>query len=266
VPPAGGSPQDIALITGASSGIGQALARRIARAGRHLVLVARRLERLEQLAHELITAHGIDAHVIRQDLVEPGAAGALVREVESRGLVVDWLVNNAGFGTAGRFDRLPLARELDQVRLNVAVPIELTGRCLPGMVARGRGVVMNVGSRSAFGPMAYCAAYAASKAFVLSFSEAIAAELRGTGVQVVCVCPGFTRTEFQARAGIDTRGIPGMAWLSAEQVADEAVRAVGRKTVLVNGGVNRIMTTMMRIAPRGFVARAAGAFLRPRGA
>ncbi|TMB19532.1 MAG: SDR family oxidoreductase [Deltaproteobacteria bacterium] len=258
--------QEVALVTGASSGIGEALARRLARDGRHLVLVARRGDRLEALARELTDVHGVAAHVIAKDLVEPGAARELLDDVGRRGFTVDWLVNNAGFGTVGRFDRLPVDGELNEVRLNVEVLVELTGRCLPAMVARKAGVVMNIASMGAFAPGPYMATYAATKAFVLSFSEGIAAELRGTGVQVLCVCPGFTRTEFQEKAAVDVSGVPSFAWMSAEQVADQAVRAVGHGPVLVNGTMNSLMTAALRFVPRGVVARAVSQFLRPREA
>ncbi|HYY05213.1 MAG TPA: SDR family oxidoreductase, partial [Candidatus Limnocylindria bacterium] len=241
--------QEVALVTGASSGIGEALARRIARDGRHLVLVARRGDRLEALARELAGAHRVAAHVIVKDLVRPGAARELVDEVARRELTIDWLVNNAGFGTVGRFDRLPVERELDEIRLNVEVLVELTARCLPAMVARKSGVVMNIASMAAFAPGPYMATYAATKAFVLSFSEGLAAELGGTGVQVLCVCPGFTRTEFQEKAAVDVSSVPGFAWMSAEQVADQAVRAVGRGPVLVNGAMNSAMTAALRFVP-----------------
>ena len=201
--------QDVALVTGASSGIGEALARRLARDGRPLVLVARRADRLESLARALRAAHGVEAHVLAQDLLRPGAVQAVLAEVDRRGLTVEWLVNNAGFGTA---------------------------------------------------------TYGATKAFVLSFSEAIAAELRGTGVQVLCVCPGFTRTEFQAKAQIDASGVPGFFWMSAEEVADQAVRAVGRDTVLVNGLMNSLATRAMGFVPRSLVARATAAFMKGRAA
>ena len=258
--------QDVALVTGASSGIGEALARRIARDGRHLVLVARRADRLEALARQLEQQHGVKAHVIARDLTEPGAGRALVDEVERRGLTVDWLVNNAGFGTLGRFDQLPVERELEEIRLNVEVLVELTGRCLPGMVARKRGVVMNIASVGAFAPSAYMATYSATKAFVLSFSEAIAVELRGSGVQVLCVCPGFTRTEFQQKAEVDVTTVPSFAWMSAEEVADQAVQAVGRRTVLVNGLMNSLMTGTIRFVPRAALARMVGFLVRPKEA
>ena len=258
--------RDVAVVTGASSGIGEGLARRLARDGRHLVLVARRKDRLETLARELGANHGVTVDVIAADLVRPGAAEELVAEIGRRELAVDWLVNNAGFGTVGRFDRIPVERELEEIRLNVGVLVELTGRCLPAMVARGKGVVMNIASMGGFAPGPYMATYAATKAFVLSFSEAIAAELRGTGVEVLCVCPGFTRTEFQDKAAVDVTGVPNFAWMSADQVADQAVRAVGRGPVLVNGAMNSVVTSLVRVVPRSVTSRLVAAFLRPKEA
>jgi uncharacterized protein len=253
---------DVALVTGASRGIGAALARRIARDGRHLVLTARRLDLLEALAHELESAHGIRATAIASDLGAPGGPAALVEEIARRDLVVDWLVNNAGVGTGGRFDQLPVERELDQIRVNVKAPVELTGLLLPDMIARGRGVVMNLSSIAGFGPMPYSATYGATKAFLLSFSEALAAELSGTGVHVVCVCPGFTRTEFQEKANINVSFLPSFAWMSSEDVADQAVRAARKSGVLVNGTMNNLTAVFMRLAPRGFVARMVAASMR----
>jgi len=246
----------VALVTGASSGIGTALARRIAGEGRDLVLTARRVDRLEALAGEIGGQHQVRAEVIGADLARPGAPAELVAEVERRGLEVEWLVNNAGFGTGGRFDRLPVARELDEIRVNVKAPVELAGRLMPAMVRRGRGAVVNVASVAGFGPMAYTATYAATKAFLISWSEAVAAELRGSGVSVLCVCPGFTRTEFQETAGLDVGGVPGVLWMSAEAVADQAVAAIGRQTVLVTGPLNWLTSVGMRLAPRSAIARA----------
>ncbi len=256
--------QDVALVTGASSGIGDALARRLARDGRHLVLVARRTDRLEALAASLRASSGIEAHAIGADLTRAGAVEGLLADVERRGLTVDWLVNNAGFGTVGPFHELPLERELEQIGLNVEALVELTGRCVPGMVARGRGVVMNVSSVGGYIPSPMMATYTGTKAFVLSFSEAIAAELQGTGVRVLCVCPGVTRTEFQERAAVDTSNVPSFAWQTADEVADEAVRAVAAgQSVIVNGLVNRTMTNTAKFLPRALLVRLAGGLIRP---
>jgi short-subunit dehydrogenase len=255
---------EIALVTGASSGIGEALARRIARDGRHVGLVARRKERLDTLATELGASHRIRAHVLPADLTAPGAVQALVDEVARRELTVDWLVNNAGFGTYGKFQDLPVARELDEIRLNVEALVELTGRFLPGMVARGRGLVMNVSSVGGFVPSPTMATYTATKAFVLSFTETIAAELEGTGVHALCVCPGFTKTDFQSHADVDTSSVPAMAWMSADAVADEAVRAADRGGVLVNGAMNRALTTLIKFMPRSVAMRSVSMMLKPR--
>src|SRR5437762_11741811 len=258
--------RDGSAVPGGGVGTGGARPRRPPRAARPLVLVARRADRLESLARALRAAHGVEAHVLAQDLLRPGAVQAVLAEVDRRGLTVEWLVNNAGFGTGGRFDQLPVARELEEIRLNVEALVEFTGRCLPGMVARRCGSVMNIASMAAFGPMAYSATYGATKAFVLSFSEAIAAELRGTGVQVLCVCPGFTRTEFQEKAHIDASAVPGFFWMSAEEVEDQAVGALGRDTVLVNGFMNSLATTTLRFVPRSLVARATAVFMKGRAA
>jgi uncharacterized protein len=250
-------PTPTVVVTGASSGIGEALARRIARDKRNVALVARRADRLEALARELAASHGVQATAIPVDLVAPDGPATLVAELDRRGLEVDWLVNNAGFGTAGRFHTLPVERELDEITLNAEVPVALTGLVLPGMVARRRGVVVNVASVAGFGPMPFNATYGATKAFLIAFSEALAVELEGTGVHVLCVCPGFTHTEFQEKAKVDASKVPGFAWMTADAVADEAVRAVGRRTVLVNGAVNRVLTTTMRLLPRRLILRTA---------
>jgi short-subunit dehydrogenase len=258
--------QEVALVTGASSGIGAALAQRIARDGRNVVLVARRADRLEALARDIEREGRASAHVVASDLVRDGAARALAAEIDRRGLMVDWLVNNAGFGTAGRFDQLPIERELEEIRLNVQVLVELTGRFLPGMTARGRGAVVNIASVGGFSPGPYMSTYAATKAFVLSFTEGLAAEMRGTGVSVLCVCPGFTRTEFQEHAVVDVSGVPNFVWMSAEEVADQTVRAVGRGPVLVNGFMNSLATSAVRFVPRGLLTRLVAGLLRPKEA
>jgi short-subunit dehydrogenase len=248
--------RSVAAITGASSGIGEALARRLARDRRNLALVARRADRLDVLARDLATAHGIEAVTIPCDLMQREGPATLVAELERRGLEVDWLVNNAGFGTFGRFHELPVERELDEIRLNAAAPVALAGLLVPGMVRRGRGAVVNIASVAGYGPMGLNATYSATKAFLLAFSEALAVDLEGTGVQVLCVCPGFTRTEFQEKAQVDVTQVPAFAWMSADEVAEQTVAAVGQRTVLVNGLLNRAMALGLRLAPRSFVAKA----------
>jgi hypothetical protein len=143
------------------------------------------------------------------------------------------------------------------------VLVDLTGRCLPGMVARGRGAIVNVASVAGFSPSPFMATYAATKAFVLSFSEAIAVELRGSGVQVLCVCPGLTRTEFQEHAKVDVSTLPSFAWMSADTVADQAVRAVGRTTVLVNGTMNAVLAAAARFLPHAVTSRFVTSMLKP---
>ncbi len=258
--------QEIVLITGASSGIGEALAKRLARDGRHLGLVARRADRLEALAQEIQRQHGVTAHSIPMDLTKPGAGRELSDEVERRGLTVDWLVNNAGFGTVGRIDRLPVDKELEEIQLNVAALVDLTTRFTPAMVQRGRGAVINISSVGGFAPGPYMATYCATKAFVLSFTEAIAAELRSTGVKVLCVCPGFTRTAFQDVAEVDASAVPSFAWMSADDVADQAVRAVGHGPVLVNGFMNGVMARMMHLMPHALTSRITESMLKQKTA
>ena len=255
---------EVVLITGASSGIGEALARRVARDGRSVAITARRTERLEETAKEIRSAFGVDTHVLTQDLSDPGAPETLAAQIEERGLVVDWLVNNAGFGTHGRFADMPLERELQEIRLNVMALVELTHRFLPGMLRRGRGLVMNVASVGAYIPSPYMATYTATKAFVLAFSEALSVETKDTGVNVLCVCPGFTRTEFQhnVEEGVANRA-PEFAWMSAADVADEAVRNGQRSGVLVSGLRNRLTTAVLKMTPRSVITSMAGSLLRP---
>ncbi len=258
--------REIALVTGASSGIGEALARRLARDGLHLGLVARRAERLEALAAELRAAHRIEVHTLPTDLTRSGAVAGLVEELARQGLDVDWLVNNAGFGTVGLFHTMPVERELEQIALNVEALVELTGRLLPPMVQRRRGVVMNVASIGAYLPSPRMSTYTATKAFVLSFTEAIAEELRDSGVRVLCVCPGVTRTEFQDRANVETAHVPDFLQQSAEEVADEAVRAVGHGAVVVNGRLNRATLGLLKFVPHVLVTRIASGLIRSREA
>lgn len=257
--------QDFTLITGASSGIGEALARRLAAERRPVALVARRTDRLERLAGELRAAHGSEVQVLTADLTKPGAGEALQAETERRGIVVDWLVNNAGFGTHGRFHELPVAREVEEIQLNVSALVELTGRFLPGMVERRRGAVMNVASVGGFGPGPFMATYCATKAFVLSFTESLAAELRGTGVHVLCVCPGFTRTEFQQKVDtFDTESMPSFVWMTADQVAEQAIAAVGQRTVLVNGMMNALAAGLYKHLPAGITTRLLSGMMKPK--
>ena len=177
-------------MTGASSGIGDRLARQFAAGGFDLILVARREDRLKALAEELSRGHGVSAHALAADLARPAAADEVVDRVKGLGLEVDALVNNAGFANNGPFAEIPEAADLDLIQVNVGSLVHLTKLLLPGMIARGRGWVLNVASTAAFVPGPLMATYFASKAFVLSFSEALGAEVAGTGVVVSALCPG----------------------------------------------------------------------------
>ncbi|MBV9537437.1 MAG: SDR family oxidoreductase [Acidisphaera sp.] len=234
----------MALITGASSGIGAALARVFGRAGHDVVLSARREDRLRALAAEL----GPSARVVPADLRDADAPARLLAAAGP----IDVLVNNAGLGAAGRFDRVDLERHLDVLRVNVMALTALTRLVLPDMVQRGRGRVLNIASTASFQPGPGIGVYCASKAFVLSLSEAVHAELAGTGVTVTAVCPGLTRSEFAEVAGLDTRLFRYA--MTAEAVAEQAVAATlaGRR-LLVTGTGNRLATLGVRLMPRATV-------------
>ena len=246
-----------ALITGASAGIGLELARRFAAGGYALALTARRGDELARIADELKGRYGVPVHVFPLDLAEPGGPAKLHERVTAAGLTVDVLVNNAGFGTLGRFLDTPLEQELAMIRLNVSALAELCGRFVPAMVARGSGRVLNVGSVAGFQPGPLMAMYYATKAFVLSFSEALWVELLGTGVSVTCLAPGPVHTEFAARAGMTrTRLFTGGNVMTAAAVADAGYRAtLAGKRLEVPGLRNKLLTFAVRFAPRRLVLR-----------
>jgi short-subunit dehydrogenase len=241
------------LITGASSGIGADLARQLAARGYNVTLTARRKERLEELADELRDAHDVVADVETCDLGNAAARGRLVRKLQDGEREVVGVCNNAGFGNLGNFLDHDLDEEKNVVTLNVATVHELTGAFLPRMVEQGAGAILNVASTAAFQPLPGFATYAASKAFVHSFSEALHAELSGTGVSVTSLCPGFTRTEFDQRAGAEDAAakLPGFTWMDSEPVAREAIEGMiaGKRTV-VPGVLNKAVSTSGRFVPR----------------
>ncbi len=241
------------VVTGASSGIGAAIATELASRGHSLTLVARREERLRTLATELTSAHGVAAEVIVADLGKPEGREQMVEELRGRARVVEVLVNNAGFGHQADFATSPRERMMEMVDLNVGAVVDLTSRFLTGMVDRGRGSVINVASTAAFQPLPGSAVYAASKSFVLSFSEAIRTELRGTGVTVTAVCPGPVRTEFTEVAGfggVEDR-TPSAVWMSAEEIAQHAVDgAANDRRVVVPGALNRAGALAGQHSPR----------------
>ncbi len=245
------SPRPIALVTGASGGIGAALARELARHGHDLVLAARGVAAMEALAAELREG-GAGATVIAADLARPGAAASLADEIAQRGFAIDALVNNAGLGAAGRFDRCDPVRIGEILQVNIVALTELTRLLLPGMIARGHGRVMLVASVAGFQPGPHMAAYFASKAYVLSLGEALAYELRGTGVSVTVLCPGATATNFFTTAGNDNsimaRHLRRM--MPAEDVARLGYRglAAGRR-VVITGAMNRLVALAGRFMP-----------------
>jgi hypothetical protein len=247
-----------ALVTGASSGIGLAFAEVLARDGHDLVVVARSAPRLEALAHRLHAAHHVTVEVVKADLTKAAALGN-VEAMIAADRHLDLLVNNAGFGTIGRFVALDPDREEEEIRLNVVALVRLTRAALPGMVSRRRGAVINVSSLAAFTPGPVNATYSATKAFVNSFTEALHEELRGTGVRVQALCPGFTRTEFQERAGIDKSRIPSFAWMSAEAVVEASLAGLRRgQVVCIPGLANRLTAAVTGVVPRRIVRRAVG--------
>lgn len=244
-----------AVVTGASSGIGREIARSLARRGHGVTLVARRAERLQALADELATAHRVRAEPVTADLTDPGAREHVTRAVADRGLVAHVLVNAAGISTFGPVHRNDPAGELTMLRTNVEALAHLCGLFLPGMVERRAGAVLNVASTAAFQPLPGQAGYAATKAFVLSYGQAVRAELAGTGVTVTTVCPGPVDTELAEAAGLDRsvaeRALPRVMWVPAERVSEVAVEALERgRSVVVPGVANRVGAVGGRLTPR----------------
>jgi short-subunit dehydrogenase len=241
------------LITGASSGIGAALARELAGRGLGVTLVARRKERLRELAGELAGTHGVRAEVVGADVSSARGRRKLFAAVAELGLTVEMLVNNAGYGSGGRFTKLDAEKEVSMVATNCEAVVALTRHYLPEMQRRGRGAVLNLASLIAFQPVPFQATYGATKAFVLSFTDALHEEMRGTGVTVTAVCPGPVRTEFGEAGGFggaDDR-IPGALWLDAERVARDAIAAVERgDRITVPGPHNQIAALWGQHLPR----------------
>jgi short-subunit dehydrogenase len=248
-----------AVITGASGGIGAAFAAALARAHFDLVLVARNRERLDRQAQRLRDACGVSVEVVVADLTRSVELRAVEAQLADDARL-ELLVNNAGVATVGLFARLDPDQEEALIALNVVCLAGLTRAALPGMIERGRGAIINVSSIASFVPTRYAATYSATKAYVNSFTEALHEELRGTGVRVQLLCPGFTRTEFAERAGADASYIPALAWMAPEAVADASLAALRRGTlVCVPGTVNRALTALLRALPRRFVRRLTGA-------
>ncbi len=250
-----------ALITGASSGIGETFARHLARQGHDLVLVARRRDRLERLASELSESHGVAAEIIQADLSKD--ADLSVVEERLRSGEIDLLVNSAGFGSVGEFGDASLERELGQLDVNVRALMRLTHAALASMTGRRRGGIVNVASTAAFQPIPNMGTYAATKAFVLHFSEAVHEEAKRHGVTVTCLCPGPVRTEFQRVSGVDDGRVPSMVWTSPDKVVDSALAALrSKRAVAVPGAFNRLAAMSVRFTPRFLTRRIAGSMFK----
>ena len=248
------APDRACLVTGASSGIGAEIARDLVRRGHTVVLVARSRDRLESLAAELRAAGGT-AHVLPTDLGDRPARAALPDRVSDLGLVVDVLVNNAGWSTLGPAHEADPEEELAMIELDVAAVVDLCTRFLPGMVARGRGGVLNVASTAAFQPLPGQASYGGAKAFVLSYTQSLAGELHGTGVTATCLCPGPVATGFGERAGFTPgefdKSLPPVMWVSAADVARCGVDALDKgRLSAIPGLANQVAARFSQVAPR----------------
>lgn len=245
----------VAVITGASAGLGADFARQLSARGRRLVIVARRKDRLDALAAEIGNARAVEI-----DLSRPGAVAELMRNIEAAGEVVDLLVNNAGFGLHGRFDQSPPERLRQMVDLNCGALTELCRAVLPRMIERRSGAILNVASTAAFQPGPGMAVYFATKAYVLSLSEALHEEARRFGVSVTALCPGPTRTEFGEVAGFRGNGWFDRFSMDSETVVCAGLEALGRnRAIAISGGLNKAGAFSTRLAPRALVRKIAGA-------
>jgi short-subunit dehydrogenase len=252
-----------ALVTGASSGIGEAFAHKLAARGMHLVLSARRGDILGQLADELATRHGTKTEILVGDLSELGEARRTLDEIQAKGIPLELLVNNAGFGVVADFENTNPDDVQRMLRLNVATITELTYRVLPAMLERGHGAIINLASMAGFQPVAYMPAYAASKAYILHFSEALWAEVYDRGVTVMAMCPGVTRTGF-----FEAAGVPGWLKKQRSQTAEQAVKGAlkgleKRRQYYIPGWRNYLLSQAVRIAPRKMVVRESMKYFRP---
>jgi short-subunit dehydrogenase len=249
------------LITGASSGIGEAFARQLAVRGHNLLLVSRSEDKLMMVCNEVGRSQNIRAEYFAVDLSKPDAPQQLFEETRKRGLEIDLLINNAGFGSMGDFAKLDLQRELNMIDLNVRSLVELTHLFLQPMRERKSGAIMNVASTAGFQPVPYMATYAATKAFVLSFSEALWEENRTFGIKVMALCPGVTETNFFEASSMQRP--PVRTSQTPEEVVEVGLRALARgKSSVISGWTNRLLVETERVVPRKFVLRTAGAVMR----
>ena len=251
-----------ALVTGASSGIGETFAEELAKRNHNLVLVARSQDKLEQLAGKLSDRYQIKTEVIAQDLTEPSARQTIFDTVQAKGISVDLLINNAGFGDYGAFGDRPLSKQMTMIGLNIAAVVELTGLFLPLMQQRNDGAIINVSSIAGFQPIPYMSVYAASKAFILNFSEALWAENKDSGVNILVACPGPTESEFYDRAEFPDRatGLNGMNMATAEKVVREILQALekSQSTAVVGGFANQAIVNLPRLLPRDLLVSVVG--------
>lgn len=245
----------VTLITGASSGIGEEFARRLAAEGHNLVLVARSEKKLQELCDELMLEHKIMAHYVVLDLSEFGVDRKLLEETDRLGYEVDWVINNAGFGSYGDFARLDIDHELRMLEVNIVALVGITHAYLPQMRERRSGTIINVSSAAGFQPIPFMATYAATKSFVTSFSEAIAEENRPFGIKIQTLCPGSTKTNFQAAAKME--GVPKVkGQQTVDEVVDTSLRAVKTgRTKVVSGFTNNIVSKIVTLLPNPFITR-----------
>lgn len=246
------TPTTTALVTGASAGIGREIARELARRGHGVTLVARREDRLQALAAELRDAHGVRAEVVACDLADQDACDTIMSRVHELGLDVSILVNNAGFGVYGTFAASDTDREFEQLAVLIGAVVQLDKLVLPGMLAAGRGAILNVSSTSAFQPLPGSGTYAACKSFVLLHSEALHEEVKDRGITVTAVCPGPVRTEFQeASDAVFADQLPGFVWASPQRVARDALDALeaGKRTVIPGSLLVRLAFAPNRLLP-----------------
>jgi short-subunit dehydrogenase len=245
--------RQVALITGASSGIGLDLAQLMA-PNFDLIITARNQPELQKIAQELEAKHGNHVHVIPADLTHPDAPQQIFSEVERRALPVDILINNAGFGAYGVFSESNLQKDLEMVQLNIAALTSLTRLVLPGMLERKRGKIMNVASTAGFQPGPLMAVYYATKAYVIMFSEAVANELKGSGITVTCLCPGATRTKFAQRADMENSRLFKLGAMRSLDVARAGYEGMMRgKTMVIPGLLNKLLAQSVRFSPRKLV-------------
>ena len=250
------------LITGASSGIGEVFARKLASQGRDLLLVARREDKLIAVCNDLGLNHKVRAQYFVADLSLPDSPSRLLEETRQRNLEIDLLINNAGFGSMGEFSKLDLDRELNMIDLNVRSLVELTHLFLQPMRERGSGAIINVASTAAFQPVPFMTTYAATKDFVLSFSEALWEENRPYGIKVMALCPGVTETGFFEASRM--KRPPNRMVQTSEAVVEVALRALKRgKSSVISGWPNRVTVEAERVVPRSLILRAVGAIMRP---